>query len=97
MSFNKETFELMTAFGAAMIGVLAVICLLAFATPRMAAFVDRLLGRKEKSGTGDAPIPERVDGELQGSTQAEREYKVYDIYEGTPSENSDDENLNKKD
>lgn len=96
MSFNQETFKLMTAFGAAMIGVLLVICLLAFATPHMAKAVDKLLGRKEKSGTGDAPIPERVEGELQGSTQAEREYKVYDIYEGTPSENNDDENLNKK-
>ena len=92
MSFNKETFELMTAFGGAMLGLLLVIWLLAFATPHMAKFVDKLLGRKEeKSGKGDAPIPERVEGELNGSTQAEREYKVYDIYEGTPSENTSEE------
>ena len=43
-----------------------------------------------RSGKGAAPIPERVDGEvLNGSSQAEREYKVYDIYEGTPSDNDD--------
>lgn len=96
MSFNKETFDLMLTFGLAMMGVLMVIWLLAFATPHIAKFTDKLLGRKtEHSGTGAAPVPERVEGELKGSSQAEREYKVYDIYEGTPSETN--ENSDKKD
>lgn len=91
MSFNKETFDLMVTFGLAMIGVLLLIWLLAVATPKMAKLADRLLGRKEENGgRADAPDPERVDGELKGSTQAEREYKVYDIYEGTPSEENSD-------
>ena len=91
MSFNKETFDLMVTFGAAMIGVLLFIWLLAVATPYAAKLVDRLLGRKDThGGKDDTPIPERVEGELNGSTQAEREYKVYDIYEGTPSENNSD-------
>lgn len=94
MSFNKETFDLMVTFGLAMMGVLLFIWLLAVGTPYAAKLVDRLLGRKDtQGGKGAAPIPERVEGELKGSSQAEREYKVYDIYEGTPSE----ENSDKKD
>lgn len=97
MSFNKDTFELMVKFGLAMMGILLIIWLLAAGTPLLAKLVDKLLGRvKIDQGASSVPIPERVQGENEnGSTDAEREYKVYDIYEGTPS--VENENNDKKD
>ncbi len=94
MSFNRETFELMIKFAGAMLGLLMLVFVLAVVTPKLAKVVDRLLGRIDIDN-GNPPSPERVEGENEGSTAAEKEYKVYDIYEGNPSE--ENENIDKKD
>lgn len=94
MSFNGETFALMIKFAGAMVGVLLLIWLIAVGTPYVARFIDKHFGKINiDQGASSVPDPARVEGENGGSAET-GEYKVYDIYEGTPSEN---ENNDKKD
>ena len=94
MSFNKDTFDLMLKLALAMIGILLIIWLLAVATPKLAKLVDKLLGRvKIDQGASSVPSPERV----RDNNASEVEYKVYDIYEGIPSNENTQKNDDKKD
>lgn len=90
MSFNKDTFDLMLKLTLAMIGILLIIWLLAVATPKLARLADKLLGRaKIDQGASFVPSPERVRDDNNAS---KGEYRVYDIYEGTPSDENVDNN-----
>lgn len=94
MSFNKDTFDLMLKLALAMIGILLIIWLLAVATPKLAKLVDKLLGRvKIDQGASSVPSPERV----RDNNVYEGEYRVYDIYEGTPPDENTQKNDDKKD
>lgn len=97
MSFNSETFSLMLKFGGAMIGLLLLVWLVAVGTPYAAKFIDKTLG-KAKIDQGDkaVPDPERVQDDENKNDDAPSEYRVYDIYEGTPSDGKN-ENTDKKD
>ncbi len=97
MSFNSETFSLMLKFGGAMIGLLLLVWLVAVGTPYAAKFIDKTLG-KAKIDQGDkaVPDPERVQDDENKNDDAPSEYRVYDIYEGTPSDDKN-ENIDKKD
>lgn len=95
MSFNKDTFDLMLKLALAMIGILLIIWLLAVATPKLAKLVDKLLGRaKIDQGANSVPSPERVRDDNDAS---KGEYRVYDIYEGTPPDENNENNDDKKD
>ena len=62
-----------------------------------AKFIDKTLG-KAKIDQGDkaVPDPERVQDDENKNDDAPSEYRVYDIYEGTPSDDKN-ENTDKKD
>ncbi|MCD7730612.1 MAG: hypothetical protein LUI05_03845 [Oscillospiraceae bacterium] len=96
MSFNRETFDLMLKLALGMVAVLLIVWLLAVGTPKLAKLVDKLLGRaKIDQGASSVPNPERVrDNENSDENADVGEYRVYDIYEGTPS---DENNTDKKD
>lgn len=95
LSFNEDTFWLMLKFAGAMIGILLLIWLIALATPKMAKLVDKLLGKANiDQGARSVPSPERVEDNDNG--EKPQEYRVYDIYDGTPPEDTP-ENNDKKD
>ena len=94
MSFNKDAFDVMLKLALAMIGILLIIWLLAVATPKLAKLVDKLLGKARiDQGASSVPIPERVQ---DSNNASEGEYRVYEIYEGTPPDEKN-ENNDKKD
>lgn len=91
MSFNEDTFWLMLKFAGAMLGILLLIWLIALGTPKMAKLADKLLGKLNiDRGADHVPSPERVGDNDNG--EKPQEYKVYDIYEGTPSEDAPENN-----
>lgn len=95
LSFNQDTFSLMLRFAGAMLGILLLIWLIALGTPKMAKLVDKLLGKLHiDQGADRVPSPERVGDSDNGVKP--QEYKVYDIYEGTPPDDAP-ENNDKKD
>jgi Sec-independent protein translocase protein TatA len=101
MSFNKETFELMIKLALAMIVILLVIWLLAEGTPKAAKLVDKLLGKlKVNQGANSVPVENQTEDDENNDITQDSEYRVYDIYEGTPSEESkqdEEKNNDKKD
>lgn len=64
-----------------LVGILLLVYILAEVTPKLAAFIDKTLGKSP-------PPPERVE---------EKDYKVYDFYSGEAptSENTDEADKNK--
>ena len=93
---NSESMALTLKFGGTMLGLLLLICLITVATPHIAKLVDKYLGKiKIDRGASSIPNPERVDSE--GNTdKVASEYKVYDIYDGTPSEDNDENDNDKE-
>ena len=73
MSVNYESLALFGKFGGGMLGLLLLVWIIAVLTPKAAALIDRLAGKK--------PSPERV----QDSTPSENDYKVYSIFEDRPN------------
>ena len=86
MSVNYESLALFGKFGGGMLGLLLLVWVIAVLTPKAAALIDRIAGKK--------PSPERV----QDSIASENDYKVYSIFEdrpdgavnGKPSQNDSD-------
>ena len=72
MSVNYESLALFGKFGGGMLGLLLLVWIIAVLTPKAAALIDRLAGKK--------PSPERV----QDSIDSENDYKVYSIFEDRP-------------
>ena len=87
MSVNFDSLALFGKFGGAMLGLLLLVWIIALLTPKAAALLDKIAGKK--------PSPERV----QDNITSENDYKVYSIFEdrpngavngfAEPSENSD--------
>lgn len=73
MSVNYESLALFGKFGGGMLGLLLLVWLIAVITPKAAALLDKIAGKK--------PSPERV----QDNITSENDYKVYSIFEDRPN------------
>ena len=73
MEIDYESLALFGKFGGGMLGLLLLVWIIAVLTPKAAALIDRLAGKK--------PSPERV----QDSIDSENDYKVYSIFEDRPN------------
>ena len=72
MEIDYESFVLFGKLGGGMLGLLLLVWVIAVLTPKAAALIDRIAGKK--------PSPERV----QDSIDSENDYKVYSIFEDRP-------------
>ena len=73
MNIDYDSLALFGKFGGAMLGLLLLVWVIALLTPKAAAVIDRLAGKK--------PSPERV----QDSIDSENDYKVYSVFEDRPN------------
>ena len=70
---NYEALAVYGKFGAAMLGVLMLVWVIALITPKLAKIIDKLMGKPAD------PSPERVQVEAD-----EENYKVYSLFEDRP-------------
>ncbi len=72
LEINYESLAIYGKFGAAMLGLLMLVWVIALLTPKLAKVVDKLMGKPAD------PSPERVQ-EVN-----EDNYKVYSLFEDRP-------------
>ena len=72
LAINYESLEIYGKFGAAMLGLLMLVWVIALITPKLAKIIDKLMGKPAD------PSPERVQ-EVN-----EDNYKVYSLFEDRP-------------
>lgn len=73
MNIDFESLALFGKLGGGMLGLLLLVWIIALLTPKAAALIDRIAGKK--------PSPERV----QDNITSENDYKVYSIFEDRPN------------
>ena len=73
MKINYESLAIYGKFGAAMLGILVLVWVIALVTPKLAKVIDKLMGKPAD------PSPERVQEEIN-----EDNYKVYSLFEDRP-------------
>ena len=73
LAINYESLEIYGKFGAAMLGLLMLVWVIALITPKLAKVIDKLMGKPAD------PSPERVQEEIN-----EDNYKVYSLFEDRP-------------
>ncbi len=89
MKVNHETLAIFVKFAGISMGLLMLVWLLALLTPKLAAIVDRIAGKKPD----DAPSPERVEEKITVEN-----YEVHSFFEDIPifpkkDEKADKENI----
>lgn len=89
LSINYETLNLMLKFGGIMMAILLLIWLLAVATPKLAKFIDKLLGRVNID-KGQDSVP--IKTENSDNPTEQEVYTVLDIYEGAKIGKNNDTN-----
>ena len=73
MEIDYESLALFGKLGGGMLLLLLLVWIIALLTPKAAALIDKIAGKK--------PSPERV----QDSIASENDYKVYSIFEDRPN------------
>lgn len=73
LKINYESLAIYGKFGAAMLGILMLVWVIALITPKLAKVIDKLMGKPAD------PSPERVQEEIN-----EDNYKVYSLFEDRP-------------
>ena len=77
MNIDHGSLALFVKFGGAMLGLLAIVWIIALLTPKAARLVDKITGKKG------------VPGRVQDSKNNEELPQVYSVFEDRPAENND--------
>lgn len=93
-AINYELLALFGKFGGAMLGLLLLVWVIAVLTPKAAAFIDKLAGKRAESASLSSP---RSDIDSSGHAEPPQEgseeiidsenYKVYSVFEDRPKNN----------